>query len=426
MADARFAKPLDVNLILKLARGHEILITVEEGSVGGFGAYVMNTLAEHGLLESGLKVRSMVLPDVFQQQDSPAAMYAKAGLDAQGIVAKVFDVLGRKPRAVRRVAETRANEPASARRAPLQVILAQPRGFCAGVVRAIEIVERALQKYDAPVYVRHEIVHNQHVVDDLKAKGARFVEDLSDIPDNAVTIFSAHGVPRRVEEEAAARNMIVHDATCPLVTKVHIQAKRYVMQGRRLILIGHAGHPEVEGTLGQISAPVIFVQNESDVATLDLPPDTPLGYVTQTTLSVDDTRGIIEALQRRFRDLVGPDTRDICYATQNRQTAVRELCKAVDVLLVVGARNSSNSNQLREIGAQLGVPSYLVADSRELEREWVADARVVGVTAGASAPEHLVEGVVAWLEALGPIEISTLDGRDETIEFRLPAQLARV
>src|SRR6266576_1487261 len=209
----------------------------------------------------------------------------------------------------------------------MKVILAQPRGFCAGVVRAIEIVERALEKYGPPVYVRHEIVHNKHVVESLKAKGARFVENLADIPDGAVTIFSAHGVARRIMDEAADRELPVLDATCPLVTKVHNQGKRYVGQGRTLILIGHAGHPEVEGTMGQIAGPVFLVQNEAEVAALDLPHDTPVAYVTQTTLSVDDTQGIIAALQRRFTDIVGPETRDICYATQNRQSAVRELSK---------------------------------------------------------------------------------------------------
>src|SRR6266566_7065545 len=225
----------------------------------------------------------------------------------------------------------------------MQVILAQPRGFCAGVVRAIEIVERALEKYGPPVDVRHEIVHNKYVVESLKAKGARFVENLSEVPPDAVTIFSAHGVARAVEEEAAARNLPVLDATCPLVTKVHNQGKRYVAQGRNLILIGHAGHPEVEGTMGQISAPVFLVQTEKDVEALDIPVDAPAAYVTQTTLSVDDTRAIIAALERRFTDIVGPETRDICYATQNRQSAVRELSKLVDVILVVGAKNSSNS-----------------------------------------------------------------------------------
>lgn len=308
----------------------------------------------------------------------------------------------------------------------MKVILAQPRGFCAGVVRAIEIVERSLQKYGAPVYVRHEIVHNKHVVDNLKAKGARFVEDLSEIPDDAVTIFSAHGVARRVEEEAAERELHVLNATCPLVTKVHNQGKRYVAQGRTLILIGHAGHPEVEGTMGQIAAPVILVQTEQEVDSLDLPADTPVAYVTQTTLSVDDTKGIIAALHRRFSNIVGPETRDICYATQNRQTAVRELSELVDVILVVGAKNSSNSNRLREIGSETGVPSYLIADSTEFDPQWVSDARVVGITAGASAPEVLVDGVIEALGQLGPVEVSTLSGRQETIEFRLPTELAAV
>jgi 4-hydroxy-3-methylbut-2-en-1-yl diphosphate reductase len=306
----------------------------------------------------------------------------------------------------------------------MKVILAQPRGFCAGVVRAIEIVERALQKYGPPVYVRHEIVHNKHVVESLKAKGARFVEDLSEVPPNAVTIFSAHGVAKSVEEEAAARQLPVLNATCPLVTKVHNQGKRYVGQGRRLILIGHAGHPEVEGTMGQIAEPVTLVQTEHDVDTLDIAPDTPVAYVTQTTLSVDDTRGIIAALHRRFTDIVGPETRDICYATQNRQTAVRELAKLVDVILVVGAKNSSNSNRLREIGEEDGTPSYLIADGSEVEPDWFRTADTVGITAGASAPEVLVEDVIDALRRLGPVEVSELTGRQETIEFRLPPELA--
>ena len=309
---------------------------------------------------------------------------------------------------------------------PLRIVLAQPRGFCAGVVRAIEIVERALQKYGAPVYVRHEIVHNKHVVDSLKAKGARFVETVSEIPENAVTIFSAHGVARSVEEEAAGRGLPVLNATCPLVTKVHNQGKRYVAQGRTLILIGHAGHPEVEGTIGQISGPVVLVQTEGDVENLDIPTDAPVAYITQTTLSVDDTRGVIAKLEQRFSDIVGPEMRDICYATQNRQAAVRELSRQVDVILVVGAKNSSNSNRLREIGLETGIPSYLIADSSELQPEWVQDARTVGLTAGASAPEVLVEGVIDALGRLGPVEVSTLDGREETIEFRLPVELASV
>jgi 4-hydroxy-3-methylbut-2-en-1-yl diphosphate reductase len=306
----------------------------------------------------------------------------------------------------------------------MKVILAQPRGFCAGVVRAIEIVERALEKYGPPVYVRHEIVHNKHVVESLKAKGAVFVEDVSEVPDNAVTIFSAHGVAKSVEDEALERNLPVLNATCPLVTKVHNQGKRYVGQGRQLILIGHAGHPEVVGTMGQIPSPVILVQSEADVDTLDLPLDTPVAYVTQTTLSVDDTSGIIQALQRKFTNIVGPETRDICYATQNRQSAVRDLSKLVDVILVVGATNSSNSNRLREIGEEVGLPSYLIADGSELDPKWLEGAKVIGLTAGASAPEVLVEDVIDRLRRLGPVEVSIMDGRQERIEFKLPAELA--
>jgi 4-hydroxy-3-methylbut-2-enyl diphosphate reductase len=308
----------------------------------------------------------------------------------------------------------------------MEVYLAQPRGFCAGVVRAIEIVERALEKYGPPVYVRHEIVHNKYVVESLKNKGAIFVEDLSEVPPKAVTVFSAHGVARSVEEEAAARGLPVLNATCPLVTKVHNQGKRYMSKGRALILIGHAGHPEVEGTVGQIPAPVLLIQSLEDVKTLDLAEDTPVAYVTQTTLSVDDTREIIAALQRRFKDIVGPETRDICYATQNRQSALRELSKMVDVILVVGAKNSSNSNRLREIGAEAGVPSYLIADGSELKPEWVRGAEVVGITAGASAPEVLVDDVIDTLRRFGPVEVTTLDGREEHIEFRLPAELLDV
>jgi 4-hydroxy-3-methylbut-2-enyl diphosphate reductase len=308
----------------------------------------------------------------------------------------------------------------------MKVILAQPRGFCAGVVRAIEIVERALQKYGPPVYVRHEIVHNKHVVESLKAKGAVFVEELSEVPPNAVTIFSAHGVAKSVEDEAATRDLPVLNATCPLVTKVHNQGKRYVGQGRKLILIGHAGHPEVEGTMGQISAPVLLVQNEAEVAALDLAPDTPVAYVTQTTLSVDDTQGIIAALHRKFDNIVGPEIRDICYATQNRQSAVRELSKLVDLILVVGATNSSNSNRLREIGSEAGVPSYLIADGSELDPAWLSGVTTVGITAGASAPEVLVDDVIAALRRRGSVDVTVLPGREERIEFRLPAELATV
>ncbi|HEY2609151.1 4-hydroxy-3-methylbut-2-enyl diphosphate reductase [Paraburkholderia sp. RL18-103-BIB-C] len=305
----------------------------------------------------------------------------------------------------------------------MRVILAQPRGFCAGVVRAIEIVDRALQQHGAPVYVRHEIVHNRHVVDNLRQKGARFVEELDEVPQGAVAIFSAHGVAQTVERDAEARGLDVLDATCPLVTKVHVQGRQYVSAGRTLILIGHAGHPEVEGTIGQIPGKVLLVQSEAEVAHLDLPADAPLAYVTQTTLSVDDTRGIIDALLRRFTNIVGPDTRDICYATQNRQAAVRELSKQVDVLLVVGATNSSNSNRLREIGSESGVASYLVADGSEVKPEWFANAQTVGITAGASAPEEMVTNVIDALSALGPVDVTTMAGREEKVEFKLPSKL---
>jgi 4-hydroxy-3-methylbut-2-enyl diphosphate reductase len=306
---------------------------------------------------------------------------------------------------------------------PMRVILAQPRGFCAGVVRAIEIVERSLQKYGAPVYVRHEIVHNKAVVQGLKAKGAEFVDELDSVPADAVTVFSAHGVARDVEADASARGLHVLDATCPLVTKVHIQGRKYAAAGRVVVLIGHAGHAEVEGTMGQIDGRVVLVQDVREAEKLDLPPDTPLAYVTQTTLSVDDTREVIAVLQRRFADIVGPDVRDICYATQNRQRAVRELCKQVEVLLIVGATNSSNSNRLREIGTESGIPSYLLADGSELDPAWVRNARVVGITAGASAPEAMVNDVIATLRALAPVEVSSMDGLAEHIEFRLPQEL---
>jgi len=307
----------------------------------------------------------------------------------------------------------------------MRVILAQPRGFCAGVIRAIDIVEQALQLFGAPVYVRHEIVHNRHVVESLRAKGERFVEHLSEVPAGAISIFSAHGVARSVEDEARARGLRVLDATCPLVAKVHGQGKRYVAAGRQVILVGHAGHPEVEGTMGQIPGPVLLVQTAADVAALDLDPDTPVAYITQTTLSVDDTRAVIAGLERRFTDVVGPDTDDICYATQNRQSAVRELAKVADVILVVGARNSSNSNRLREIGVEIGVPSYLITDGSELQSGWFREADVVGITAGASAPEELVDDVVAALRSTGPIELSVLPGITENVEFRLPVELLR-
>lgn len=305
----------------------------------------------------------------------------------------------------------------------MKVILAKPRGFCAGVVRAIEIVERALDKYGPPVYVRHEIVHNKWVVDSLKARGARFVEELSEVPANAITIFSAHGVSKEVEQEAAERGLRVLNATCPLVSKVHSQGRHYLRQGRTVILVGHAGHPEVEGTLGQIPGKTLLVETEEDVARLDLPADTPIAYVTQTTLSVDDTKGIIDALYRRFDDVQGPGTQDICYATQNRQTALRALTRLVDIIFVVGATNSSNSNRLRELGEEAGTPTYLIADGSEIKPEWLKDVDVVGITAGASAPEVMVMDAVNALRKFAPVELATLPGQDENIEFRVPLEL---
>jgi len=306
----------------------------------------------------------------------------------------------------------------------MKIILAQPRGFCAGVVRAIDIVERALNKYGPPVYVRHEIVHNRHVVETLKAKGARFVDELDQVPAGALTIFSAHGVARKVENEAKLRSLPTIDATCPLVTKVHNHGRRYVAEGRILVVIGHAGHPEVEGTLGQIDGERYLIENEGDVDRLPIALDSPIAYVTQTTLSVDDTRGVIAALHRRFKDIEGPDIRDICYATQNRQAAVRELARISDVIIVVGAENSSNSNRLREIGEEAGLPSYLVADGGGIDPKWLRETDVVGVTAGASAPEVLVDDVVRALMRITPSELSVLDGPKESVSFRLPSELA--
>jgi 4-hydroxy-3-methylbut-2-enyl diphosphate reductase len=306
----------------------------------------------------------------------------------------------------------------------LRVILAQPRGFCAGVERAIEIVERALKKYGPPIYVRHEIVHNRHVVEDLRTRGAVFVDELDEIPPGAMTVFSAHGVAKRVEEVARERSLPVIDATCPLVAKVHNEGRRYAAQGREIVLIGHAGHAEVEGTVGQIPATVHLVQTVEDVAALAPANPERLAYITQTTLSVDDTRGIIAALMERFPATVGPDVRDICYATQNRQQAVRDLAGVADMILVVGSRNSSNSNRLREIGAELGRPSYLVDDASALREEWFIGVTSVGLTAGASAPETLVQGVIAGLRRFAEVEVTTLDGVAEDVRFRFPAELA--
>ena len=308
---------------------------------------------------------------------------------------------------------------------PLHVILANPRGFCAGVTRAIDIVERAIDRFGAPVYVRHEIVHNRFVVDQLRAKGAVFVDELTDVPSGATTVLSAHGVPRAVEVEAEMRQLPVIDATCPLVTKVHKQGRRYAKAGRRIVLIGHAGHAEVIGTIGQIDAPVLLVSTAEDVATLQLDPATPIAYVTQTTLSVDDTRGIIAALHARFSDVVGPDIDDICYATQNRQTAVRKLAEVSDLLIVVGSRNSSNSSRLREIGTEMGIRSYLVDGGEDVDPAWLDGVEAVGITAGASAPDALVDSVIKRLRSLRDISITQLEGMSENVEFSLPPILRR-
>ena len=309
---------------------------------------------------------------------------------------------------------------------PLQIILAQPRGFCAGVVRAVDIVERALRVYGPPVYVRHEIVHNKHVVNSLRAKGARFVEDVADIPQGAVTVFSAHGVSRKVSEDADGRRLQVIDATCPLVSKVHNEARRYARKGYEVVLIGHPGHPEVEGTMGQVPGRVHLVSDLTDVATLV--PDDPakLSYVTQTTLSVDDTREIIAALEARFPEVSGPDVKDICYATQNRQTAVRMLANRSDVVLVIGADYSSNSNRLREISEEIGTDSYLIPDAGSLNPAWLEGAGTVGITAGASAPEVLVQNLIGRLREKFEVTVSDLDGVEENITFKLPRVLIDV
>ena len=308
---------------------------------------------------------------------------------------------------------------------PLRVLLAAPRGFCAGVIRAIDTVERLLELHGPPIYVRHEIVHNPHVVNKLRSKGAIFVDELSEIPANAITVFSAHGVSRAVEQEAERRGLPIFDATCPLVTKVHLHGRRFAKAGRTIILIGHAGHVEVLGTIGQIDAPVHLVSTAEDVEALPLPTSTPLAYVTQTTLSVDDTREVIAALHARFEDVVGPNVSDICYATQNRQQAVQELAREADVILVVGARNSSNSNRLREIGEECGVPSYLINDGDELDLGWIKDAQTVGITAGASAPEELVQSVIEELVAFRRLTVAQLNGTEENVTFSLPAPLRK-
>ena len=306
----------------------------------------------------------------------------------------------------------------------MRVVLAQPRGFCAGVERAIDIVERALEKYGPPIYVRHEIVHNRHVVERLRAKGAHFVDELDEIPPGSVTIFSAHGVSSAVEDAAAERDLPVIDATCPLVSKVHSEGQRYAAQGREIILIGHAGHPEIEGTMGRIDGKVHLISRANEVANLKVSNPEKLAFITQTTLSLDDTRAVIEALRQRFPTIVSPDTKDICYATQNRQRAARELAQAVDVVLVVGAANSSNSNRLREIAAEQGVPAYLIADADALDLRWINGVESVGITAGASAPAELVQQLIDRLREIGEVELSALPGITENVRFRMPAELA--
>jgi 4-hydroxy-3-methylbut-2-en-1-yl diphosphate reductase len=309
---------------------------------------------------------------------------------------------------------------------PLDLMLAQPRGFCAGVVRAVEIVERALSVHGAPVFVLHEIVHNRRVVEDLERRGAVFVEELAEVPQGAIVIFSAHGVARRVEAGAADHGLRIIDATCPLVTKVHRQAQRYASEGREVIIVGHAGHVEVAGTLGQVDGPVHVLCTVEEVERLVVRDPARLAYVTQTTLSLDDTRDVIAALRRRFPEITGPGLDDICYATQNRQNAVRALAEDAQVLLVVGAQNSSNSNRLREVGAQMGIPSYLIEDADDIDPAWLPRGGRVALTAGASTPEVLVDLAIERLRSLGVTAVATAPGVEETTTFKLPAELGRL
>jgi len=306
----------------------------------------------------------------------------------------------------------------------MDVLLANPRGFCAGVDRAIAIVLQALEKFGAPIYVRHEVVHNKFVVDDLRAKGAIFVEELSEVPAGSTVVFSAHGVAKGVRAEADARGLRVFDATCPLVTKVHVEIAKMHERGLEIVMIGHRGHPEVEGTMGQCDGGVYLVETADDVARLAVRDPRNLAYVTQTTLSVDDAAGIVAALKARFPGIVGPKKDDICYATQNRQDAVKFISPRVDVMIVVGSPNSSNSNRLREVAANRGIPAYMVDRADELRAEWVEGKARVGITAGASAPEVLVREVVARLEALGVARVQEIDGAAETVVFPLPKGLA--
>jgi len=306
----------------------------------------------------------------------------------------------------------------------MQIVLAKPRGFCAGVDRAIEIVERALTMFGAPIYVRHEVVHNKFVVEDLKSKGAIFVEELDEVPPGSTVIFSAHGVSQAVRRDAESRGFRVFDATCPLVTKVHVEVAKKRQQGREIIMIGHQGHPEVEGTMGQAQGGMYLVETPGDVATLEVSDPRNLAFVTQTTLSIDDAGRTVEALKARFPTIVGPKRNDICYATQNRQDAVKALARECDVVLVVGSPNSSNSTRLREVAATEGVPAYMVDNASELRAEWVAGKQTVGVTAGASAPEILVKQVIEKLYSLGADSLRELEGATEKVTFPLPKALA--
>ena len=305
----------------------------------------------------------------------------------------------------------------------MQIILATPRGFCAGVERAIAIVERAIEKFGAPIYVRHEVVHNKFVCDNLREKGAVFIDDLAAVPPGSTVIFSAHGVSKAVREEATARGLKIFDATCPLVTKVHLQVARMSKDGREIIMIGHKGHPEVEGTMGQSPDGMYLVENTSDAATLAVRDPQQLAYVTQTTLSVDDAQAIVSALRTRFPAIVGPKKDDICYATQNRQDAVKQLAAQCDLLLVVGSKNSSNSNRLREVAANAGLPAYLVDGPEDIDPAWLIGRPRIGVTAGASAPEVLVERLIERLKTLGVKAVSLADGVDENVTFPLPKEL---
>ena len=311
----------------------------------------------------------------------------------------------------------------------MEILMANPRGFCAGVDRAIEIVERALELFGAPIYVRHEVVHNKYVVDGLREKGAVFVDELHEVPDDSTVIFSAHGVSRAVEQEAQSRSLQVFDATCPLVTKVHIEVVKYAKEGREVLLIGHAGHPEVEGTMGrydtQWGGRILLIETPKDVDSLNVEDPARLAFVSQTTLSVDDTQEIIDRLKQRFPAIAAPRKDDICYATQNRQDAVKILCRDADLLLVVGAQNSSNSNRLRELGERAGIPSYLIADANSIDSDWLNESTKIGLTAGASAPEELVQQVIEHLKSCGASTVSEVAGALETVSFSIPKPLRR-